>query len=127
MLLYFGIVVTRLRRRLDSVFGLARPFFFILARCNQIFEREHPFEVVTHTYQRPFQPDLGSPPKHESPESHHFLDNPKDRLHRLLPQFVERLARLGFQAVRHDLLGRSLWTRRRWLGLRPRTATRLVL
>src|SRR5258708_1546675 len=109
-----------MRAKVRSVrfFALSRPFSSILPRWNQVFEREHPLEVVTQTYQGPFQRDFGPTTEQETPESHHLFDNPKDRLHCLLAQFVKRLARLGFQAVRHDLLGRSLWTQRWCLGLR---------
>src|ERR1043166_10009893 len=49
------------------------------------------FQVVSHAHPRPLQRYFLQSPEQESSKSDHTFDDPKHRLHRLLPQFI-----LGF-------------------------------
>jgi hypothetical protein len=53
----------------------------------------------------------------ESPKSQHTLDDPKDRLHRLLPQFVFLLSGRGRQPVFHHFTHAGACSRHARFGL----------
>ena len=65
------------------------PFSPLLSRPRQMFEGEDPFEVVAHADQQPFQGNVFSAAQAEAPKAHRLFDDAKDRLDRLLTEFIK--------------------------------------